>query len=938
MGYLSNGDFTFPLTWPVYALKLFYMWSYQSGAANPDGIIRMPARLLNFLVFVLFGNLAFEYFYIFSSLAIVFVCFYVFARSFLHIKSQRILLVTSLFYTINPVFLGNLSKLGLVLAVGLLPLCILLIKKFYDGQQVRYLFFWSLLLNVSLIHPYTFAINAAVSGGYFIYKALKNFDVIKHNMLSIIGLCAVVGLLNLYFVLPIASVGTISKDVISSDASVPTDYTTIIDIANTGDVFTGLTLTKNVFVDYDFYNYGYEKVYLVGIFVLYFALFGTYLINQRLLKPQYKAIFALAVGSFLVLVMMATVEFMHIDVLIKMLVSLPGGWMFRSPLKWQLYIPLSMCILMVISLATLRDKRHIKIAYSALAVSFVLINSYIGFQVYQRLLTPKHVSTFQSMQNLDMDYKNVLYITGTQCQDYTLANRKVMAELAQVFLSKNVQVKQYPVQEVDKLNLTSFAYILTCQQLSDSTIAENRNYKLVDSYDGKAFQLYANTENMDYAYIPYMVNLDKQSNIPDKYSVVKNVLPNRPVDFALDTISKGASASLQNIYEGLNFSQISGGAITSTVKTNGQVSSKLLIKNNTPSLYYSLNNGTLNISPQSSPAATAVQNGAIDLPHTASKPLQVTYRDADYDYKNLVPNPSFEQGSWQKTVSKCYADKDMSDVAMDLNKTDKTEGSQSLELSAQEQIACVSSQSVQVVPGQRYLLQFDYKSSGGRFAGYRVTYNNNDSEVVPERFANTKGDWSTYTKDFVVPDDAKTMRVTVYAYPDSKNKLPGVALYDNFKLAHLPDITQSFYAMSQTAPATNTATIRKVTHDNPTRKIIQVHTTGQPFNIVTRDTFSSSWEMSVKNGGNISSHFKDASNTNAWYVQPAAICSASNGNCTHNSDGTYDIALTVSYAPQKWFGVGMVISSLTAVGVVLYFARGILPKKQVTKSVWKARH
>jgi len=938
MGYLSNGDFTFPFTWPIYALKQFFMWSYQSGSANPDGIIRMPGRLFNFLVFVLFGNLAFEYFMIFSSLVIVFICFFVFARYFLNIRSQRILWVTSLFYTLNPVFLGNLSKLGLVLAAGLLPLCLLLVKRMFDTQQVRYLFFWSLLLNISLIHPYTFAVNAAVSGSYFLYKASKDFGFIKQNILRLVGLCGVIGLLNLYFVLPMASVGTISKDVISSDASIPTDYTTIIDIANTGDVFTGLTLTKNVFVDYDFYNYGYEKIYLIGIFVLYVALFGTYLINQRLLKPQYKAIFALAVGSFLILVLMATVEFMNIDVIIKTLVGLPGGWMFRSPLKWQLYIPLSMCILMLISLATLRDKQHVRIAYGALAVSFVLINGYVGVQVFQKLLTPKQVTTFGSMQKLDMDYKNVLYINGTECQDYTAGHRKVLAELAQVFLSKNVQVKQYPAKDIETLNLTSFAYILTCQELKKDVVAKNGNYKLLDNYDGKAFQLYANTENMDYAYTPYMVTLDKQSDIPDKYQVVKNVTPERQVDFALNDVSKGGSATLQNVYEGLTFDRITkDGGITSTVATDPQNSSKLLIKNNLPNVYYVQNDGGVVVSPQATPAARPVQNGAVDLPRSAGKPLQVTYRDTNYDYRNLISNPSFEAGGWQKEAARCYVDKDMSDVSMEVVDSDKTDGAKSLELSAQDQIACTMSADVPVVSGQRYLLQFDYKSSG-RFAGYRVTYDHNESEDInPERFSATQGDWETFSRDFVAPASAKTMRVTLYAYPDNKNKLPGVALYDNFKLAKVPDITRTFYAMGQVAPIKNEAVIRKVMHHDPTRKTIQVHTGDQPFNIVTRDSYSTSWIMSAKNGGQITGHFKDVSNTNSWYVQPAVICGASNGNCTKNPDGTYDMTLTVNYEPQRWFVVGSVISGLTALGVIIYFARGVLPKKQITKPVWRAR-
>src|SRR6266436_7379986 len=105
MHFLSNGDFSFPFTWPLFYVKQFFMWSYQTGAANADGIVRMPGRLIDLLVFMLFGNLAFEYFYIFSSLAIVFLSFFYFSGKFLGVKNLYMRLIGALFFTLNPVFL-----------------------------------------------------------------------------------------------------------------------------------------------------------------------------------------------------------------------------------------------------------------------------------------------------------------------------------------------------------------------------------------------------------------------------------------------------------------------------------------------------------------------------------------------------------------------------------------------------------------------------------------------------------------------------------------------------------------------------------------------------------------------------------------------------------------------------------------------------------------
>src|SRR5882757_9457538 len=142
MQFLSNGDFGFPFTWPLFLAKQFFVWSYQTGALNADGVMRMPGRLLNSLVFVLFGNLAFEYFFIFSSLVIVFASFYYFAYKFLEVKNIYILILSSLFYTFNPIFLGNLSKIGLVLAAAMLPLCLAMVREVFEQKRFRYLFLW----------------------------------------------------------------------------------------------------------------------------------------------------------------------------------------------------------------------------------------------------------------------------------------------------------------------------------------------------------------------------------------------------------------------------------------------------------------------------------------------------------------------------------------------------------------------------------------------------------------------------------------------------------------------------------------------------------------------------------------------------------------------------------------------------------------------------
>lgn len=85
MQFLSNGDYIFPFHASDYWAQHLYTWSFQHGAPNPDGILRIPGRVFDLLFFALFGNIAFGYFYAITCLAIAFLAFWWFARVFLEI-------------------------------------------------------------------------------------------------------------------------------------------------------------------------------------------------------------------------------------------------------------------------------------------------------------------------------------------------------------------------------------------------------------------------------------------------------------------------------------------------------------------------------------------------------------------------------------------------------------------------------------------------------------------------------------------------------------------------------------------------------------------------------------------------------------------------------------------------------------------------------------
>jgi hypothetical protein len=951
MNFISNGDYNFPFDVHYYWLKLVYMWSYQTGAPNPDGVIRMPGRLIDLAVFALTNNIFISAFYLLTCFAIVFVAFYYFSKLFLNHKSKLLSAVAALFFTINPIFLGNASKIGLVLAAAMLPLCFVAIKKAFEKQQFRYFLLWIACLNISLIHPFTFTVNLIVSGGYLLYMAHKNRPFITGNIpkVIIVGLMAV--LLNAYFLMPLASIGTVNKDVLSASVdATPTDYTSLIEVANTGDIFTGLSLAKGVLKDYEFFNDGYQLLYFLGIFSFYILLFAVYVRIEKRLSIADRKYFAWALAAFLLLVLLAAVNYLYVKDIIKLVVNLPGGWIFRSPLKWQLYIPFAIATMLAIVLAYVPNKRNQIKLYAGLGASFILMNAFIGMDVYNKLLMPRSMTTFSALQETDLNQKSLLLINDPSCFSFAAENPRIMTELNQILVSKNVQVKQMGLTVADTVNLSSYDYILGCQNIIDETL-QQYDFTQEHSFADNAFQLYKNEAAKPYIYANQnMFSFEKPQQIGNKYDFVTRTL-GKDFDFINTPNSSTATTySLQDTYENVGFHNMSGGSINVTApepKDSGKQS--LYFKSGSNNLYFSLSGNQLSLSPEEvdgyQPLGESGEDGVIDVEHNDA--LNVSYTDPRYDYQNILPNPSLEQGLWQETVGDCYAYGDDAKINMHANKADKTDGSQSLQLEAQNHVACTGPANIPVEAEQNYLLSFDYKSVNGRFAAYHVSFDDEAETSYLRRLNDTKGEWSTITKSIAVPAGAKTMKLLFYAYPDTSGLEAGIARYDNFKLTAIPDVQNHFYLLSE--PSQTLQQPQKVSYNviNPTKTTIQVEGVRSPFYLETKESYSPRWKLSMQNTGAKSwwpfgqaasvpesDHLKINNFMNGWLVDPNKFCESS---CKQNSDGSYTIKLVMEFVPQQWFYVGGAISGATFLAAIGYLVYDEIRRRSHSGSAYTRR-
>ncbi len=884
------------------------------------------------LIFQLSGNVAVSYFYLIASVVVVFVSFLIFSRTFMRTKSWLTAIVVSTLFTLNPAFLGNLAKVGLVMAAALLPLCLVLLNKFFAKKQFKYLLLYVFLLNISLIHPYTFTVNLLISGAYFAYHAWREREWIAASWLKFVGIGGVALAMSLYFLLPIASLGSISKDILSQDISdTPVDYTTLVDIANTSGLSNAFGLSKQVFLDFSFTNDVYKPIFLIGVFGVYVIMVGLYVHLEKRLRPSDRRLFIGCLAVTLLLILLSTGTLFNIDAVIKFLISQPGGWMFRSPLKWQLYIPFFLCTGLLILLRYLPKSWLRRGAQGALALVILLMNGYLLGSVYTRILVPRTVGEFAALQNMPLDDKSVLFANTETCTFYAQDNPGVFTEMNQILASKNVQVKRILADNIGSIGLSSYNYILSCEQSAKNELQKRTDFAKVASFAGGSIELYQNQASKPAAYATTeLFALSAFQNVGAKQSLVATELQK---DFHfIDEDDGHASTGLYDAFDNVSPSTLKAGSVVTSVIPNNNGTQKLMLHDKNRVVYYQKQNNQILLSPTPDKNFSRLP-ASLDFDASAGKSLEFRYTDKAYNYQNIMPNPSLEDGLWQDKVVDCNAYDTSALIGMKVDKKDKTDGRQSLRLEAQRHIACTGPNDIVVKPGSHYLLSFDYRSSIPKKAGYYIGFNNADEDFVSDRLPGEHDDWQQYSQVISIPQGTTQLKMLLYAYPDDATGDNVDVHYDNFQLIEVPDLQDEFYVLSDARLNYKTPQSVTLATVDPTRKKIRVTSASTPFYLVLNESYHPKWRLDLSNDKVNSAagswlplgvdavseadHFKVNNALNAWFVDPEQLCRDHDG-CIKNGDGSYDMDLVAEFAPQRSFYVGAIVSSVAWLGVAGY--------------------
>lgn len=337
------------------------------------------------------------------------------------------------------------------------------------------------------------------------------------------------------------------------------------------------------------------------------------------------------------------------------------------------------------------------------------------------------------------------------------------------------------------------------------------------------------------------------------------------------------------------------------------------------------------------------------MPSTA---LNFSYTDSNYQYRNLLANGSFERGPWQRKVTDCNNYDLKAAIGVRVDKSQASEGGQSLELQATHHDACERN-TANVSEDTDYVLSFDYKTNGAKYYGYAVSFDDPQSTVNREqlRASKTTG-WTHATIKIHAPLRAST--ATFYLYAFEGGGQTNIVHYDNVMVTELPGFADRFYVIQEPQAKISAPSHTTFSGKSPYAKTIHVSGAKTPFFLTLSESYHPKWRLELDNSEvnglkrwwpqatatQIDDHFKVSGYGNAWLVDPklCELHGALRQGCTKNSDGSYNLNLLAEFSPQRWFVVSAVISwgSLILSFIYLLLSRGrTVPTYQLPLNRWR---
>jgi hypothetical protein len=130
---------------------------------------------------------------------------------------------------------------------------------------------------------------------------------------------------------------------------------------------------------------------------------------------------------------------------------------------------------------------------------------------------------------------------------------------------------------------------------------------------------------------------------------------------------------------------------------------------------------------------------------------------------------------------------------------------------------------------------------------------------------------------------------------------------------------------------------------NPTEYTLKLNNISQPVFLNFSEAYHPDWKLHLGNFNWFtilfnknyflpdSNHFKNDATLNSFYLDPAQICSGN--KCERNSDGSYNLELTLYFKPQSYFYLGLIISGVTLFGCLGYLGWDWVRRRKRKKKI-----
>lgn len=945
--FLAHADFQFPLQAETFVQKHTNLWNEINGSVGVDSNIRVLSRALFFLAFQIFqNNVAFSYFFIFVHLLAVFGIGYLYLRSIIGLHSTTAKLL-ALYFVFNPVFLGNFSKLGLVFAASLLPLIFWSIKKYFKTKVLAYLLGLVLLLNFSFVHPFTFLINlmvAAVIYGYYFFVHWRSFLVlIKHFVIAFVtGL-----LVNLYFLVPIFRYSLFEKSVISNSTGASGDANFLYNIANTHSILESFTLSKDVFVEYRFYTDNTRILYYIGYILVYICIISCLItVQKHIIRNDKKTLLFSITVFFLLALITRGGDISKVQELYDLIQSLPGGWAFRSPLKWQLYQPITLVTVLAIVLKyRLHMGKFLRNSIYITIVGMLLLNGVLIADLYTNLLVPKSFN--ESIANLDFRNAKVLFQNDVKCREEIEKDKVFFDNLKYKITNEARLFKTLNQEELldNYVYFSNFDFVILCGDTE-----ENSNVVFFEQKFSHEDPLFAILENQVKRREVYTINQDIRSNNIiqqddfEEYDPETFVISNEDRNYNLidlfedgDTAKYSSFSSLRNIELLYNY-DLNSGALELYYQHIGDLyNNNELIVTSQPILFdtldVSLENREVVVDGVKYPVFSGfrslgvydpreirltyydtmgqVQEDVFTVPdlvfdaYPINSELRLTYEN---ESGNLIENSSFENKSWQETVGDCFNYDDSPDIGMGLSDKYATKGDFSLELSARRHVACVS-QDIEIEPNKVLNLSVDTFGESGLF-DLVVVFSSDENQTISRRFV-VDGE-QTATEYIPTPKDA--LEATIYLQVPQTDLITENKVYFDNVEASIGESTSGLYYYRGYPKGGRDSGGYISNYEKNSSTSYNVTIAGDASSevvLVLEQGYNPHWQI-ITDTKAIDPVFEANYLFTGWRLNINDLC-MNNPVCVHHEDGVVHIPLSIEYRPQRLFTRSLFLSSVVMI-------------------------